>query len=77
MHMWHHVTSHLIISNDKDVNSENRIKLRVCDTQLSIALLRSLLVLLVVLCLLDLFGFPHPIRRLLAVPSVPQDSLLR
>jgi hypothetical protein len=44
--------------------------------QLSIALLRSLLVLLVVLCLLDLFGFPHPICRLLAVPSVPQDSLL-
>jgi hypothetical protein len=45
--------------------------------QLSIALLRSLLILLVVLCLLDLFGFSHPIRRLLAVPSVPQDSLLR
>jgi hypothetical protein len=45
--------------------------------QLSIALLRSLLVLLVVLCLLDLLGIPHPIRRLLAVPSVPQDSLLR
>jgi hypothetical protein len=31
MHMWHHVTHHLIISNDKDSNSENRIKLRVCD----------------------------------------------
>jgi hypothetical protein len=25
MHMWHHVTNHLIISNDKDLNSENRI----------------------------------------------------
>jgi hypothetical protein len=25
MHMWHHVTNHLIISNDKDSNSENRI----------------------------------------------------
>jgi hypothetical protein len=33
MHMWHHVTNHLIISNDKDVNSENRIKLRVRDTK--------------------------------------------
>jgi hypothetical protein len=32
MHMWHHVTNHLIISNDKGSNSENRIKLRVCDT---------------------------------------------
>jgi hypothetical protein len=31
MHMWHHVTNHLIISNDKDSNSENRIKLRVHD----------------------------------------------
>jgi hypothetical protein len=31
MHMWHHVTTHLIISNDKDSNSENRIKLRVRD----------------------------------------------
>jgi hypothetical protein len=31
MHMWHHVTNHLIISNDKDSNSENRIKLCVCD----------------------------------------------
>jgi hypothetical protein len=29
MHMWHHVTNHLITSNDKDSNSENRIKLRV------------------------------------------------
>jgi hypothetical protein len=28
MHMWHHVTNHLIISNDKDY-SENRIKLRI------------------------------------------------
>jgi hypothetical protein len=45
--------------------------------QLSIALLHSLLVLLVVLCLLDLLGIPHPIRRLLAALSVPQDSLLR
>jgi hypothetical protein len=27
MHMWHHVTNHLIISNDKDSNSENQIKL--------------------------------------------------
>jgi hypothetical protein len=32
MHMWHHVTNHLIISNDKDSNSENRIKLRIRDT---------------------------------------------
>jgi hypothetical protein len=32
MHMWHHVTNHLIISNDKDSNSENRIKLHVRDT---------------------------------------------
>jgi hypothetical protein len=32
MHMWHHVTNHLIISNDKDSNSENQIKLCVHDT---------------------------------------------
>jgi hypothetical protein len=32
--MWHHVTNHLIISNDKDSNSENRIKLRVRDSEL-------------------------------------------
>jgi hypothetical protein len=32
MHMWHHVTNPLIISNDKDSNSENRIKLRVRDS---------------------------------------------
>jgi hypothetical protein len=32
MHMFHHVTNHLIISNDKGSNSENRIKLRICDT---------------------------------------------
>jgi hypothetical protein len=31
MHMWHHVTNHLITSNDKDSNSENRIKLRIRD----------------------------------------------
>jgi hypothetical protein len=31
MHMWHHVTNPLIVSNDKDSNSENRIKLRVRD----------------------------------------------
>jgi hypothetical protein len=31
MHMWHHVTNHLIISNDKESNSENRIKLRIRD----------------------------------------------
>jgi hypothetical protein len=31
MHMWHHVTNHLIIFNDKDSNSENRIKLRIHD----------------------------------------------
>jgi hypothetical protein len=31
MHMWHHVTNRLIISNDKDSNSDNRIKLRVRD----------------------------------------------
>jgi hypothetical protein len=36
MHMWHHVTNHLIISNDKDSNSENRIKLRVRDTILKV-----------------------------------------
>jgi hypothetical protein len=30
--MWHHVTNHLIISNDKDFNSENQNKLRVRDT---------------------------------------------
>jgi hypothetical protein len=36
MHMWHHVTNHLITSNDKDSNSENRIKLRVRDTLLEI-----------------------------------------
>jgi hypothetical protein len=32
MHMWHHVTNHLIISDDKDSNSENRIKLCVRDS---------------------------------------------
>jgi hypothetical protein len=32
MHMWHHVTNHLIVSNDKDSNSENQIKLRVRDS---------------------------------------------
>jgi hypothetical protein len=31
MHIWHHVTNHFIISNDKDSNSENPIKLRVRD----------------------------------------------
>jgi ribonuclease HI len=31
MHMWHHVTNHLIISNDKDSNSETNEKLRVRD----------------------------------------------
>jgi hypothetical protein len=31
MHMWPHVTNHLIISTDKDSNSENLIKLRVRD----------------------------------------------
>jgi hypothetical protein len=36
MHMWHHVTNHLIISNDKDSNSENRIKLRVRDSDLMV-----------------------------------------
>jgi hypothetical protein len=30
--MWHHVTNHLIISTDKDSNSESRIKLRVRDS---------------------------------------------
>jgi hypothetical protein len=35
MHMWHHVTNHLIISNDKDSNSENRIKLRVRDRRVA------------------------------------------
>jgi hypothetical protein len=38
MHMWHHVTNHLIISNDKDSNSENRIKLRIRDTVVAIAM---------------------------------------
>lgn len=32
MHMWHYVTNHLIISNDKDFNSETNEKLRVRDT---------------------------------------------
>jgi hypothetical protein len=32
MHMWRHVTNHLIISNDKDSNSENRIKLCIRDS---------------------------------------------
>jgi hypothetical protein len=32
MHMWHHVTNHLIISNDKDSNSEMNKKLCVCDS---------------------------------------------
>jgi hypothetical protein len=36
MHMWHHVTNHLIISTDKDSNSENRIKLRVRDTDVPV-----------------------------------------
>jgi hypothetical protein len=36
MHMWHHVTNHLIISNDKDSNSENRIKLRVRDSHVDV-----------------------------------------
>jgi hypothetical protein len=31
MHMWHHVTNHLIISNDKDSNSETTEKLCVRD----------------------------------------------
>jgi hypothetical protein len=31
MHMRHHVTNHLIISSDKDSNSENQNKLRVRD----------------------------------------------
>jgi hypothetical protein len=38
MHMWHHVTNHLITSNDKDSNSENRIKLRVRDREVAEAL---------------------------------------
>jgi hypothetical protein len=40
--MWHHVTNHLIISNDKGSNSENRIKLRVRDTRVSIKALQVL-----------------------------------
>jgi hypothetical protein len=40
MHMWHHVTNHLITSNDKDSNSENRIKLRVRDKD-DVALYRA------------------------------------
>jgi hypothetical protein len=40
MHMWHHVTNHLIISNDKDSNSENRIKLRVRDREVLRRVLR-------------------------------------
>jgi hypothetical protein len=35
MHMWHHVTNHLIISNDKNSYSENQIKLRVHDNWLN------------------------------------------
>jgi hypothetical protein len=42
MHMWCHVTNHLIISNDKDINSENRIKLRVRDTCVRKAWIRDL-----------------------------------
>jgi hypothetical protein len=42
MHMWHHVTNHLIISTDKDSNSENRIKLRVRDSEEPSATLMSL-----------------------------------
>jgi hypothetical protein len=34
--MWHHVTNHLIISTDKDSNSENQIKLQVRDIDLSL-----------------------------------------
>jgi hypothetical protein len=34
MHMWHHVTNHLIISYDKDSNSEMNEKLCVCDNAL-------------------------------------------
>jgi hypothetical protein len=33
MHMCCHVTNHLIISNDKDSNSETNEKLHICDTQ--------------------------------------------
>jgi hypothetical protein len=40
--MWHHVTNHLIISNDKGSNSENGIKLRVRDTRVSIKALQVL-----------------------------------
>jgi hypothetical protein len=36
MHMWHHVTNHLIVSSDKDSNSENRIKLCVRDIRLGL-----------------------------------------
>jgi hypothetical protein len=44
MHMWPHVTNHLIISTDKDSNSENRIKrikLRVRDTRLDMSWIGS------------------------------------
>jgi hypothetical protein len=42
MHMWHHVTNHLIISNDKDSNSENQIKLRIRDrSSVAMAWLKS------------------------------------
>jgi hypothetical protein len=49
MHMWHHVTNHLIISTDKDSNSENRIKLHVRDTEATpnIDMLSPLSILLV------------------------------
>jgi hypothetical protein len=43
MHMRHHVTNHLIISNDKDSNSENRIKLRVRDIERASGFLASLI----------------------------------
>jgi hypothetical protein len=41
MHMWHHVTNHLIISNDKDSNSENRIKLRVRDNLIMVDIIEE------------------------------------
>jgi hypothetical protein len=41
MHMWHHVTNHLITSNDKDSNSENRIKLRVRDIRYSLRCIKG------------------------------------
>jgi hypothetical protein len=37
-HVWHHVTNHLIISNDKDFNTENRKRYTHSVTDMSLAM---------------------------------------